>query len=253
MSAETLQKEKSTSEPTRFTSGQILTYHLVGYALRLFFKLYGRWRVIGLKENVPRTGPILLCGNHASNLDPVLGWAAFHGYRRLRGVAKIELWNNKISSYVLNAFESIPVKRHTADRAMFRTVLEGLERGDAIGIYPEGTRTYDGLLNPAQPGIGLLVQKSGLPVVPVANLGTFTMWPRGSKKFKRTRISIIFGKPLTFAPEMSREQIAERIMCAIADLMTANGVPTAPPGPERAALLADREREEERGKREENT
>jgi 1-acyl-sn-glycerol-3-phosphate acyltransferase len=212
----------------------------VGLLLRLFFRVYGRWQIIGLRENIPRTGPILLCANHASNLDPPLGWAAFFGYRRLRGVAKIELWKHPAAAYVMNAHDSISIKRGGVDRSMFKSVLDGMDRGDAIGIFPEGTRTYDGLLNPGLPGIGMLVQKSGMPVAPVAVLGTYEMMPRGQKRLRRSRIRIVFGAPIRFEPNTPREQITQTIMTAIATLMTKNGVPTNPPGPERAALLAAR-------------
>ncbi len=228
------------SPPTiKHTFGQKLCYNIVGMVLRLFFRVYGRWRVIGLRENIPQSGPILLCANHASNLDPPLGWAAFYGYRRLRGVAKIELWKNSAAAYVMNAHDSISIKRGGVDRSMFKAVLDGMARGDAIGIFPEGTRTYDGKLNPGLPGIGMLVQKSGAPVAPVAVLGTYEMLPRGQKRLKRSRIRIIFGAPIAFEPNTSREQIAERIMVEIAALMTQHGVPVEPPGPERTALLAE--------------
>ena len=214
----------------RHSSAQKLCYHIVGLLLRLFFRLYGRWQVIGLTENIPRTGPILLCANHASNLDPLLGWAAFYGFRRLRGVAKIELWKQPAAAYIMNAHDSISVKRGGVDRSMFKAVLDGMLLGDAIGIFPEGTRTYDGKLNPGQPGIGMLVQKSGIPVAPVAVLGTYEMLPRGQKRMRRSRISIVFGAPISFEQNTSREQIAQRIMREIAALMTENGVPTDPPG-----------------------
>jgi len=224
------------ARPRNQRPDQILTYHFVSCALRLGFRLYARLKVIGL-ENVPKTGGVLLASNHASNLDPLVGWAAFYGYRRLRGVAKVELWKPKPLAYVMDAFDSVPVRRNTADRAMMRRVLELLAEGHAVGIFPEGTRTYDGLLNPAQPGVALLAQRSGAPVIPVALLGTYEMLPRGRKKLKRVPVTLALGKPMTFPPGTSREAVAEAIMEAIAALMTANGYPMEPPKPERAALL----------------
>ena len=140
----------------------------------------------------------------------------------------------------MNAHDSISIRRGGVDRSMFKAVLDGLSRGDAIGLFPEGTRTYDGKLNPGLPGIGMLVQKSGVPVAPVAVMGTYEMLPRGQKRTKRARITIVFGAPIYFELNTPREQIAERIMEAIAALMTENGVPTHAPGSERAALLAER-------------
>ncbi len=234
----TKQELPISTDSRRHTVGQKICYHIVGTILKLFFNIYGRCEVIGLRENIPRTGAVLLCANHASNLDPLLGWAGFYGYRRLRGVAKIELWKNKVMAYVMNAHDSVSVNRGGIDKAMFKSVLEGLKHGDAIGIFPEGTRTYDGKLNPGLPGIGMLVQKSGVPAAPVAIMGTYEMLPRGSKKMKRAKIRLIFGEPIQFGKEHSREQIADTLMAGIAALMTANGVQTEPPTKDRAELLA---------------
>lgn len=218
---------------------QTFWYHATGIVLRLFFRIWGRWEVIGLRENIPTSGPLLICANHASNVDPPLGWAAFYGYRRLRGVAKAELWKTKVGAYLLNAHDSISVARGAADRSMFRAVLEGLSRGDAIGLFPEGTRSYDGKLNLGQPGIGMLVQRSGVPVAPVAIIGTYQMMPRGRLIPKPAKIKIIFGAPIQFDRQTPREEIVTRIMAEIAALMTAHGVPMDPPDESRAAILAD--------------
>jgi 1-acyl-sn-glycerol-3-phosphate acyltransferase len=238
LSTEQTSQSKPSPALPEYNALQVVVYHLTGILLKIFFKVFGRVKIIGLRENVPAEGPVLLCANHTSNLDPPLAWAAFYGFRRIRGVAKIELWGTKFSSYLMNAHGAISVNRGTADRAMFRQVLDGLAAGHAIGIFPEGTRSHDGKLNPGQPGIGLLVLKSGAPVVPVAFLGTYQMLPKGSKKLKPGRVTLIAGKPLTFTKADSKEAIADRIMAEIAALMTAHGVPTEAPGPERAALLA---------------
>lgn len=219
---------------------QRIVHHLFAFACRIFFRLYGQWQVLGL-ENIPRTGGLLLAANHASYLDPLLGWAAIYGTRKMWGVARDDLWKRRIVAYLLDSIGVFPVRRNSADRAMIRRVLDVIARGDAVGIFPEGTRTHDGLLNPAQPGIALLVQKSGVPLVPVALIGTFEMLPRKQKRLKRAQLKVIIGEPMTFAPDTSREEITTRLMAAIAGLMTANGLPMAPPTPERAELLASQE------------
>jgi 1-acyl-sn-glycerol-3-phosphate acyltransferase len=214
----------------------LFLHHVIAFVLRLWFRLYGRWRVVGL-ENVPRTGALLFAANHASYLDPLLGWAAIYGHRRMWGIAKNELWHNRLLAYFMDCIGSIPVKRNAADRAMLRRVFDLLAQGEAVGLFPEGTRTQDGLLNPAQPGIAMMVQKSGVPVVPVALLGTYEMLPRGRKRLKRVPLTVAFGAPMTFAPDAARETITTAIMEAIAALMTANGRPTVPPAPDRVAPI----------------
>ena len=214
----------------------LIVHHILAWLCRLIFRVYGRWRVVGL-ENVPQSGSTVFAANHASYLDPILGWAAIYGTRRMWGVARSELWNSKVLAYLLEAIRVFPVHRNTADRAMLRKALAVLQRGDTIGIFPEGTRTYDGLLNPGQPGIALMVQKSSSPVVPVALIGTFEMLPRKQKRLKRVPLLVAFGKPIYFGEKASREEITTRVMAEIAALLTENGRPMEPPSAERAALL----------------
>ncbi len=213
-----------------------LTRAVIGLLARLFFHFYARLKIVGI-ENVPRTGGVLLAGNHASNLDPVLGWAGLYGYRHLWGIAKSDLFRNRALAYCIHSMGSIPIRRGMVDRSVFKRTLELLAQGDAVGLFPEGTRTHDGLLNPGQPGVGLMVQKSGVPVVPTALIGTFEMLPRGAKRLRCVPLTMVFGKPMVFPPDTSRQGIADAIMIAIADLLTTNGHPTDPPAPERATLL----------------
>ncbi len=203
---------------------------LIAATARLWFRWYGRWQVIGL-ENVPKTGGVVIAANHVSYVDPVMGWAAIGRVRQMWGLAKSELWRNPVSAYLMVCIGTLPVRRGTADRAMLRKALELLAKGEAVGLFPEGARSPDGKLQPGQPGLALIVQKSGVPVVPVGLLGTYEMLPRNRKKFKRTRLKVVFGEPMTFASDTPRDQITNRVMTAIAALLSAHGQPTDPPPP----------------------
>ncbi|HZP80350.1 MAG TPA: lysophospholipid acyltransferase family protein [Chthonomonadaceae bacterium] len=209
-------------------AGRNLIYHLIGRLLRLVFRFYTRWQVIGL-ENVPPSGGVLLASNHASYLDPMLIGAALYGYRPPWLMGKSEMWQNRLLGYINDRVKGFPVRRNSPDRATLRRVLDWLAQGEAVAMFPEGGRTRTGKLNPALPGIALLVQKSGVPVVPVACLGTYEMWPTNRKSIRRAPLKIVFGKPLTFPPEATREQVTTAIMAAIAALMTAHGCPMEPP------------------------
>jgi 1-acyl-sn-glycerol-3-phosphate acyltransferase len=205
-----------------------LTYLLVVWFFQVFFRILGRWKRIGL-ENVPKTGGVLLTANHASYLDPPLIGIALYRYRRAWFMGKSEMWDNRLLGFINDRVGGFPVRRNSPDRKTLRRVLDWLAAGEAVGMFPEGERTNDGLLHPAMPGIALLVQKSGVPVVPVAVLGTYAMLPRHRKSIKPAPITIAFGKPITFPPDASREAITTAVMQAIADLMTTHGQPTEAP------------------------
>lgn len=232
----TADKTAPENPPDIYRLDRRITRWGIGLLAQWFFRGYGRLKLVGI-DNVPRTGGVLIAGNHASNLDPVLGWAGLRGYRHIWGIGKIELFKNKILAYCIHSMGAIPINRSVVDRSVFKRTLELLAQGEAVGIFPEGTRTHDGLLNPGQPGVGLMIQKSGAPVVPTALIGTFEMLPRGAKKLRRVPLTMVFGRPIVFPPNTSRAVIADAIMIAIAELLTANGRPTEPPAPERAALL----------------
>ncbi len=209
-------------------AGRHPIYHLAGILLRALFRVYGRWKIVG-KENVPRTGGILLAANHASYLDPMLIGAALYRHRRVWMMGKREMWRNPLLAYINDRVMAFPVERHSADRAALRRALDWLAKGEAVMLFPEGERTRTGQLNPAQPGIALLAQKSGVPIVPVACVGTYEMWPADRKSIKRVPLTIAFGPPLTFAPDATRDEVMQAVMRSIADLLTANGQPTALP------------------------
>ena len=200
-----------------------LVYRTMRGLTRLFHKVYSRWQIIGY-EKLPRTGPVIVAANHVSYLDPnVIGGAIM---RECAFMARHDLWDRKWLAWLLPRLGTFPVHRGQPDRAAIRRCLEALERGLVLVIFPEGGRSDDGTLQRAEPGVALIVQKSGAPVVPVAVVGTEKMLPVGASKLKRGRIKLVFGDPLFFTPDSSREEVLRGIMHAIAALLTEYGIPT---------------------------
>jgi 1-acyl-sn-glycerol-3-phosphate acyltransferase len=199
-----------------------LLYRFCRDAAWLFFRLYGRAEVIG-REKIPPTGPIIFVCNHVSYLDPPLVGSAAR--RECAFMARHDLWNNRWLGRLISRLNAFPVHRDRPDRATIRKALEVLERGLALVLFPEGTRSEDGRLQKAAPGVTLIVQKSGAPVIPTAVIGPEVMWPPHQKKLRRVKLKIVFGDPLFFTPDSSREEIVRGIMGAIADLLTAHGRP----------------------------
>lgn len=205
-----------------------LLYRLGWQLFRFLFAFYFRWRVYH-PERVPLTGPVILAANHASFIDPPLVGAGLK--REINYLARESLFRFPVLGAILRAVNSVPVDREGGGAAGLKAILDRLLSGGAIILFPEGTRTRDGKLQPARSGVGLTVIKSNAPVVPVRVFGTYEAYGR-HLKFPRPRpIAVKYGQPLPFeqlraeAKTCSKQrlkeiyqQVAGEIMAAIAKL-----------------------------------
>jgi 1-acyl-sn-glycerol-3-phosphate acyltransferase len=189
----------------------------------LTVKIFGRMKAYNV-ENMPRKGGVILAPNHVSFIDPPAVGSGIR-FRPVRFMAKIELFKIPVLGFLIRAVGSFPVRQNTADRTAIRKALELLEKGELVCIFPEGTRSPDGKLTEAQPGLGMVALKSRVPIVPAALIGTDRMLPRHSFFLHFAKVRIVYGKPITFDDlydkGMDREAIAEvgkRVMAAIAEL-----------------------------------
>ncbi|MBI5388475.1 MAG: 1-acyl-sn-glycerol-3-phosphate acyltransferase [Verrucomicrobia bacterium] len=205
-----------------------LLYRLGRFLFRLAFRFYFRWRVCHA-DRVPVDGPLILASSHASYLDPPLVGSGVS--RVCHFLARATLFTNPLFGWVLREVCAIPVDRDGGSAAGLKTILNKLNEGGAIVLFPEGTRTVDGQLQKARSGIGLMALKSGAPVVPVRALGTFEAYGKGRRFPRPHRITLIYGEPMRFEQERaeaeacSRErlkvlyqEVADKIMEAIAGL-----------------------------------
>ena len=198
-------------------------YGACHYFLRMSFDMFFRGEVIGL-HYLPNSGGFLVAANHASFLDPPLIGSQIP--RQIAYFARKTLWKGKISSWLFESVGTIPVDRDggqdvSAIKRVLRTIRE--ERG--LILFPEGTRTLDGQLQAAKPGVGFIAVKTQVPVVPVRIFGSYEAFGKGRSLRLGTRVTIVFGPPLPPAvydePKLGKEraQIAsDRIMAAIAGL-----------------------------------
>src|SRR5258707_941464 len=205
-----------------------LLYFLGWSAFRILYKVYFRWRVYNA-ERVPLTGPVILASNHASMIDPPLVGAGLR--RGINYLARESLFRFPVVGWVLHRWQAVPVDREGGGAAGLRAILDRLLAGGAIVMFPEGTRTRDGNLQPARSGIGLTVVKSTAVVVPVRVFGTFEAFGRDVRFPRPRRIAVKYGQPMRFealraeAQACSKQrlkeiyhQIADEIMTAIARL-----------------------------------
>jgi 1-acyl-sn-glycerol-3-phosphate acyltransferase len=194
-----------------------------------WLRVYCRWRVEG-RENLPREGGAILACNHISYLDPPVMGAAI-APRRLYYMAKSELFRSRPLRWLITRLGVYPVRRGTADRRALKTTLELLKAGELVLVFPEGTRSEDGNLQPPELGIAFLAAHARVPVIPVALIGTNKVLPRGSFIPRPVHVCVRIGEPLTFDLDShpDREalrQTAERIMQEIAQLLDADHAAT---------------------------
>ena len=153
----------------------------------LFFGIYGL-HVEG-RENIPKEGAIIVAPNHKSNFDPPIVGVAFKD-RIIHYMAKEELFKNPIFGYILRQFGTFPVKRGSIDRMAIRRAILELKEGNALGIFPEGTRIQREGLGRFHSGMASLAFMSGVSILPVAVVGSVTM-PR-----KCGPLAVLIGKPI---------------------------------------------------------
>jgi len=195
---------------------------------RLVFATYFHWRVYH-PERVPIRGPVILAANHASFIDPPLVGAGLK--RDINYLARESLFRFPVAGAILRAVNCVPVDRDGGGATGLKAILGRLLAGGGIILFPEGTRTRDGRLQPARSGIGLTVIKSDAPVVPVRVFGTFDAFGRHLKCPRPRPIAVKYGPPMQFKtlraeakrcskPRLKEiyQQVADDIMAAIAKM-----------------------------------
>lgn len=163
-------------------------------ALKLGLILYHRFRVHGA-ERIPRTGGCVIAANHVSFLDPPVVGCTVSG-RPVRFMARDTLLRSRLMGWLLPRVFVIPISREKGDVGALKKGLQALKAGHCLGLFPEGTRSPDGNLQGAKGGIGFLLSKANVPVVPVYISGTFRAYPKGAKWIRPSKIDAYVGQPI---------------------------------------------------------
>ena len=148
-------------------------YAIVRAILNFFFFVIFGLKVEG-RENVPKTGAIIVAPNHKSYWDPPVVGVAFNT-RIIHYMAKEELFKNPFFGWLIRQFGTFPVKRGSVDRAAVRQAIKEIKEGNPLGIFPEGTRIKREGLGRFHTGMASLALMTGTPVIPVAVLGTMDL------------------------------------------------------------------------------
>jgi 1-acyl-sn-glycerol-3-phosphate acyltransferase len=195
-------------------------------AFRLLFRVLGRVTITG-RENIPRGRPCVVAMNHVSIFDPPLAGSFWPGMLEI--IAAIYVFDKPFQGQLLRAYGVIPVHRGDYDRPLFTRMISILQAGYPILISPEGARSRVPGLKQAKQGVAYLVEKTGVPVVPVALVGTTEDFWQRAKRGERPPLEIRIGKPIQL-PEISgkgterhevRQNNADLVMRYIAGLLPA--------------------------------
>ena len=197
-------------------------YKFAQFASFVYFRLFHRFEIKGL-QNIPIKGAFILASNHLSFIDPpALGCRL---PRNLHYFARSTLFSGPLG-FLISNLNSIPVNRDHLDLKTLKTVLRVLGEGHPLLVFPEGTRSVNGLLSEGQRGVGLLVAKSSVPVLPARIEGAFEILGKG-KLIPRIgrKLQVSYGTRLDFKDldpgktAVNRyELISSRIMSAISEI-----------------------------------
>ena len=198
------------------------TYSVGRTLTKLIAKTFFGFRVYG-REHVVEEGGLILAMNHESYLDPPLAGLSCH--RQIYYLGRKSLLDWPLLGPVFPKLNVIPVDQERADMSALKTVIRLVRAGHCSVIFPEGSRTPDGRLQPALPGLGLVIAKTLAPVVPMRIFGAYEAFPRGGKPRLFTPITIAIAEPIRFTEadlegegRSLYQRLSERVMARIATI-----------------------------------
>ncbi len=197
-----------------------IVYNIFYNLAKLFARFFFSMRIVH-PERMVEEGPLILAVNHSSYFDPPL--AGICSRRAVYYLARKNLLEWPLLGPLFPAMNVIPVEREGNDMSALREVIKKIKEGNGVVLFPEGTRSKDGNLQPARAGIGLIISKTLAPVLPMRIFGAYQAFPKHSRALRLTEITVVIGEPLRFTREevvpATREnyqRLGDRVMEAIA-------------------------------------
>jgi len=218
--------------PTPIATRKTWILRFGSLVLRVIARAIIRIRVEGDLSAIPESGPLIIAANHASSAAPVLIGAFLNGrlHRPLNWLGKRELVETPVIGWFMRQAGIHPVDRATADVEAFRTAIRILEAGNILTVFPEGTRSPDGVLQEVREGVAVLALRSGAPVLPVGVADSDKVWRKGEMLPTPGRsVTVRYGRPFVVADELPESVKGDRrkakaaatrlIMSRIAELL----------------------------------
>lgn len=202
----------------------MILYWATWVVVRMVATVLFRLKVSG-QHHIPKTGGVLIAANHASYLDiPILGCGV---PRRASYMGRMDLFPGP-AGRLMRYLGWIPIRRERVDRGGFEEAISRIKAGEAVIIYPEGSRTEDGRLQPGKPGVGMIVAATGCPVIPAHLAGTFDALPPGGRRIRLRPMRVTYGAPMEFSAllkeldgESRKKDVYQRISQEIMDRIAA--------------------------------
>ncbi len=197
---------KSQAKPKSF--GKYLFYIVCRFIFRLVGLLLFKYHCQG-RHHLPDRGGAIICANHQSFLDPPLVGMALS--RHFVFLARKTLFGNPVFGFIISMLDGVPLNRDGLGIEGIKTTLRKLKAGQALIMFPEGTRSKTGDLQPLKSGFITLARRSHVPLIPCGVVGAIDCLPRGGKLPRFERIRCVYGPPITAdqVTEMSDEALIE--------------------------------------------
>jgi len=200
---------------------QIAFFNFCRWVVHALFIVVYRRRRVGL-ENVPRTGGVLLVANHQSFFDPPLIGSSLTT-RDTDFLARGGLFSFKPFGWLISKLNATPIKQGAGDTGAMKEIIKRLNEKKAVLVFPEGSRTDDGTIQPFARGISVLLKRANCVVVPVGIAGVYEVWPR-HKRLPRlfTRpVAVVYGEPIESKEliEHGADQAIQTIQSRVQDLV----------------------------------
>jgi 1-acyl-sn-glycerol-3-phosphate acyltransferase len=204
-------------------------YNFIWICSRILGKLLLRVKIVNARA-VPEKGGVILVCNHESFFDPpIVGSSTSR--KPVRFMARDSLFEAPVVGWFIKRIKAFPVRRGGADRHAWKLFSDFIKNGELVCFFPEGTRSGDGKLQPANPGSGMLIHRCpGAVILPVRLFGTGKVLHRDMGFQGLHAVSVVFGEPLDLSEEMKKDGdrevytvIANKVMAAIAALKPPEG------------------------------